>query len=88
MARCAKTQENDRQVGLALAAVAAARGASRASVALAWLLHKPAVTAPIIGASKPAQFDDALAALKLELSDADVAALEAPYLPHAVVGFE
>ena len=84
----AKTQENDRQVGLALAAVAAARGASRASVALAWLLHKPAVTAPIIGASKPAQFDDALAALKLDLSDAEVTALEAPYLPHAVVGFE
>jgi len=84
----AKTQENDRQVASALAAVAAARGASRASVALAWLLRKPGVTAPIIGASKPAQFDDAFAALKLELSDAEVAALEAPYLPHAVVGFE
>lgn len=84
----AKTQENDRQVALALATVAAARGASRASVALAWLLRKPGVTAPIIGASKPAQFDDAFAALKLELSDAEVAALEAPYLPHAVVGFE
>jgi len=84
----AKTQDNDRQVGSALAAVAAARGASRASVALAWLLRKPGVTAPIIGASKPAQFEDALAALKLDLSDAEVAALEAPYLPHAVVGFE
>ena len=84
----AKTQDNDRQVASALAAVAAARGASRASVALAWLLRKPGVTAPIIGASKPAQFDDAFAALKLELSDAEVAALEAPYLPHAVVGFE
>jgi aryl-alcohol dehydrogenase-like predicted oxidoreductase len=84
----AKTQDNDRQVAAALAAVAAARGASRASVALAWLLRKPGVTAPIIGASKPAQFDDALAALKLDLGDAEVAALEAPYLPHAVVGFE
>ena len=84
----AKTQDNDRQVASALAAVAAARGASRASVALAWLLRKPGVTAPIIGASKPVQFDDAFAALKLELSDAEVAALEAPYLPHAVVGFE
>ena len=83
----AKTQDNDRQVASALAAVAAARGASRASVALAWLLRKPGVTAPIIGASKPAQFDDAFAALKLDLSDAEVAALEAPYLPHAVVGF-
>ena len=41
-----------------------------------------------VGASKPAQFDDALAALKLELGDAEVAALEAPYRPHSVVGFE
>ncbi len=84
----AQTEENDRQVALALAGVAAARGASRASVALAWLLRKLGVTAPIVGASKPAHFDDALAALKLELSDAEVAALEAPYRPHAVVGFE
>ncbi len=82
------TEENDRQVALALAGVAAARGASRASVALAWLLRKPGVTAPIVGASKPAHFDDALAALTLELSDAEVATLEAPYRPHAVVGFD
>ncbi|MEQ1806139.1 MAG: aldo/keto reductase, partial [Burkholderiaceae bacterium] len=60
----AQTEENDRQVALALAGVAAARRASRASVALAWLLRKPGVTAPIVGASKPAHFDDALAALK------------------------
>ncbi len=84
----AQTEENDRQVALALAGVAAARGASLASVALAWLLRKPGITAPIVGASKPAHFDDALAALKLELSDTEVAALEAPYRPHAVVGFD
>jgi aryl-alcohol dehydrogenase-like predicted oxidoreductase len=57
-------------------------------VGLAWLLRRPGITAPIIGASKAGHFDDAIAALKLELTDADVAALEAPYLPHAVVGFE
>ena len=83
-----QTEENDRQVALALAGVAAQSGATRASVALAWLLRKPGITAPIVGASKPEHFDDALAALKLELSAAQVAALEAPYLPHAVVGFE
>ena len=84
----AHTEDNDRRVADALATVAAARGATRAQVALAWLLRKPGITAPIVGASKPAHFDDAVAALKIELSAAEVAALEAPYLPHAVVGFE
>ena len=84
----AQTEDNDRQVALALAEVAAQRGASRATVALAWLLRKPGIIAPIIGASKPAHFDDALAALDLKLSDTEVAALEAPYRPHAVVGFD
>ena len=84
----AHTEQNDREVTEALAQVAARRGASRAQVALAWLLRKPGVTAPIIGASRPGHFDDAIAALGLELSDAEVAALEAPYRPHAVVGFE
>ena len=84
----AQTEDNDRAVAEALAAVAARRGATRAQVALAWLLRKPGITAPIIGASKAGHFDDAVAALKIELSDAEVAALEAAYLPHAVVGFE
>ena len=84
----AQAEENDRQVAQALATVAAQRGATRAQVALAWLLRKPGVTAPIIGVSKPAHFDDAVAALTFELSDAEVAALEAPYRPHAVVGFD
>ena len=84
----AQSEDNDRQVAQALAQVAAQRGASRAQVALAWLLRKPGITAPIIGASGPGHFDDALAALELKLSDAEVAALEAPYRPHAVVGFE
>jgi 1-deoxyxylulose-5-phosphate synthase len=84
----AHTEANDREVADALAKVAAQGGATRAQVALAWLLRKPGVTAPIIGASRPGHFDDAVAALAIELSDAEVAALEAPYRPHAVVGFE
>ena len=84
----ARTEANDRDVAEALAGVAAQRGATRAQVALAWVLGQPGVTAPIIGASKPGHFDDAVAALKIELSAAEVAALQAPYLPHAVVGFE
>ena len=84
----AQTEANDRRVAEALAGVAAQRGATRAQVALAWVLRQPGVTAPIIGASQPGHFDDAVAALKIELSDAEVVALEAAYLPHAVVGFE
>ena len=56
-------------------------------MALAWLLQKPGVTAPIIGASKPLHFDDAAAALDITLTGDEIAALQAPYLPHAVVGF-
>jgi aryl-alcohol dehydrogenase-like predicted oxidoreductase len=84
----AHTADNDGQVAQALAAAAAQRGLPRAQLALAWVLHKPAVSAPIVGASKPAHLVDAIAALDLALSDAEVAALEAPYLPHAIVGLE
>ena len=84
----ARTEDNDRQVAQALATVAQQRGTPRAQVALAWLLQKPGVTAPIVGASRPAHLHDALAALALKLDAAERAALEAPYLPHAVVGFE
>jgi 1-deoxyxylulose-5-phosphate synthase len=84
----AHSEDNDREIAESLARVAAQRGASRASVALAWLLRKPGVTAPIVGASKAGHYDDAAAALELQLSDAEVAALEAPYRPHAVVGID
>lgn len=84
----AHTEPNDARVAQALADVAAQRGATRAQVALAWLLQKPGVTAPIIGASKLDHFDDAVAALAIELNPAEVAALEADYLPHPVVGFD
>jgi aryl-alcohol dehydrogenase-like predicted oxidoreductase len=57
-------------------------------VALAWLLGKPGVTAPIVGASKPQHLEDAIAALSLTLGEDEVKALEEPYVAHAVVGFE
>jgi aryl-alcohol dehydrogenase-like predicted oxidoreductase len=66
--------------------VASERGVSTAQVALAWLLHKPGVTAPIVGATKLEHLDDALAAEQLSLSDAEMERLEERYLPHAVVG--
>jgi len=68
--------------------VAAARGVSAAQVALAWLLHKPGVTAPIVGATKLEHLEDALAAEQLKLSDSEIARLEEPYVPHATSGHE
>jgi aryl-alcohol dehydrogenase-like predicted oxidoreductase len=68
--------------------VAAARGLPPAAVALAWLLSRPAVTAPIIGATKLAHLEAALSALDVTLADEEIRALEAPYRPHAVRGFK
>lgn len=79
--------ESDQAVAEAVAAVAEGRGVSRAQIALAWVMRNKAVTSPIIGATKPHHLDDAVAAVELELSDDEVAALEAPYVPHPVVGF-
>jgi 1-deoxyxylulose-5-phosphate synthase len=66
--------------------VAAERGVPPAQVALAWLLHRPGVTAPIVGASKLAHLEDALAAAELALSAEEIARLEEPYRPHPVLG--
>ena len=66
--------------------VAAERDVPSAQVALAWLLHKPGVTAPIVGATKVEHLEDALAAEQLALSDDEIARLEEPYVPHAVSG--
>jgi aryl-alcohol dehydrogenase-like predicted oxidoreductase len=66
--------------------VAAGRGLPPAQVALAWLLHREAVTAPIVGATKPGHVEDAVAAVGVALSDEEIAALEAPYVPHPVLG--
>jgi 1-deoxyxylulose-5-phosphate synthase len=78
--------EADRQVIEAVAAIATARGVSKAQIAMAWITQKPFVTAPIVGASKPQHLLDAMAALTLRLETAEIAQLEAPYVPHAVVG--
>ena len=59
----------------------------RAQVALAWLLGRPAVTAPIIGATKPQHLEDAVAALSIKLAPEEMARLEEPYVPHPVLGF-
>jgi len=69
-----------------VAEIASERGVPPAQVALAWLLHRPGVTAPIVGATKLAQLEDALAAAELELSDAEIERLEEPYVPHPVLG--
>ena len=82
----AKTADADRKVVEAVAAVAARLGRPRAQVALAWVLAKSEVTAPIVGATRLEQLDDAVAALSLALSPEDIRELEAPYVPHAVVG--
>jgi aryl-alcohol dehydrogenase-like predicted oxidoreductase len=81
------TQEADRLVVQAVQRMAQRLGVPMARVALAWVLRKPGVSAPIIGATKLEQLDEAAAALSLKLSDEDVAELEAPYLPHPVAGF-
>jgi aryl-alcohol dehydrogenase-like predicted oxidoreductase len=83
----AKTAEADKKVADRVAEVAAARGVSRAQVALAWLLSKPVITAPIVGATKLQHLDDAIASVNVKLADDEIAALEQAYVPHAVVGF-
>jgi aryl-alcohol dehydrogenase-like predicted oxidoreductase len=83
----ANTEEADRKVVDRVAAVAKAHGVPRAQIALAWLLAKPVVTAPIVGATKLHHLDDAIAAVNVGLTDDEIAALEEPYVPHAVVGF-
>ena len=80
-------EDSNRQIVDAVAAVAAERGVPAAQVALAWLLHQPAVTAPIVGATKPEHLADAVAAVELELSDAELSRLEEHYTPRAPSGF-
>ena len=70
----------------ALRSVAKARGEPPAQTAIAWLLSKPAVTAPIMGVTKPHQLDDPIKAVEAPLSAEEIAALEAPYEAQAVIG--
>jgi aryl-alcohol dehydrogenase-like predicted oxidoreductase len=76
----------DFDVAARAAEVAAGRGVPPAQVALAWLLHKPAVTAPIVGATRLGHIEDALAATRLVLSEEEISRLEEPYVPHRVLG--
>ncbi len=79
---------SDPAIIAALGDIALRRGVSQARIAIAWLLHQPGVTAPIFGATKPGHVDDAAAALSIELSADELAALAAPYRPHAIHGHE
>jgi 1-deoxyxylulose-5-phosphate synthase len=79
-------RDEDRQVVETVAELAERRGLPRAQVALAWLLAQEAVTSPIVGVTKRQHLDDAVAAVDVELSDAEVAELGEPYVPHAIAG--
>jgi len=79
--------EADRKVVEAVLEIARKRDIPAARIALAWLLHKPVVTAPIVGASKPQHLDDAVEALSTSLSAEEIASLEQNYVPHPIVGF-
>ena len=82
------TEEADSPVIDRVGEIAKARGISHAEIALAWLLHKPAVTAPIVGATKSHHLQEAVAAVDVKLSDAEIEALEERYVPHRIAGFE
>ena len=81
-------QPSDWDVVEAVKHVAAQRGDKPAQVALAWLLAKPAVAAPILGATKLTHLDDAIEAVEKQLSEEEIALLEAPYKPHPVKGIQ
>lgn len=80
--------EQDREIVARVAQIADKHQSKRAQIALAWLLQKEQVVAPIIGATKESHLLDALPALDLKLTAEEIAYLEEPYLPHAVVGAE
>ena len=82
-----QSEEAYRKVVDRLGQVAGERGVPHAQVALAWLLSKPAIASPIVGATKPHRLQDAVAALSLALTYEEIASLEEPYTPHPVLGF-
>jgi aryl-alcohol dehydrogenase (NADP+) len=79
--------ESDRPVVDAVGQIAEQRGVPRAHIALAWMLSKPGITAPIVGATKPHHLPDAVAAVGLQLTPDEIAMLEKPYVPHEIRGF-
>ena len=82
------TEDADKRIVEKVGEIAAARNVSRAQVALAWMLTKPVITAPIVGATKMPHLEDALASLEVKLTADEIEALEAPYVPHAVAGHQ
>jgi aryl-alcohol dehydrogenase-like predicted oxidoreductase len=83
----ATTTDSDRAIIDKVTEISQRRGVPMAQVALAWVLQKSEVTAPIVGATKPGHLRDAIASLELKLTTAEVTELEAPYVPRAVAGF-
>jgi len=82
-----RTEADDKKVVDRLGEIAEKRGVPRAQVALAWMLSKPVIIAPIVGATKDHHLKDAVAAVGLKLTPDEIAALEEPYAPHPVLGF-
>lgn len=82
-----QTERADRAVVDCLTELAGRRGISQAQLALAWMLHKPEITAPIVGATKPHHVEDAVAAVSIRLTPEEILELEEPYVPHPVLGF-
>jgi aryl-alcohol dehydrogenase-like predicted oxidoreductase len=83
-----QTFASDQKIVDAVGVIAERRKVPRAQVALAWVLQKSAIIAPIVGMSKPHHLDDALAALSLQLLPTEIEAVETPYVPHQIVGFQ
>ncbi|MBV9390713.1 MAG: aldo/keto reductase, partial [Verrucomicrobia bacterium] len=79
-------QDADFQIVDKVTEIAKKRGATNAQIALAWILHKPGITAPIIGATKEHHISDATKALEIKLSEEEIQSLEAPYQPHPILG--
>ena len=82
-----QAEDSDRRIVDAVALVAADRGVPRAQIALAWVIQQAAVSAPIVGATKPGHLSDAIAALEIQLSEHELTTLAEHYLPHTVEGF-
>ena len=82
-----KTEEIDKKIVDAISKISKDRVASHATVALAWLLSKPVITSPIVGATKLSHIDDAVAAVDLHLTEDEINRLEENYVPHPVAGF-
>ena len=82
------TADTDREIVARVAELAQQHGVPRSQIALAWLLQKEPVTAPIIGATKIAHLEDAVGALAVKLTAEEVASLEEPYVPHQIVGHQ